>query len=138
MGRSNGQVQCVDPMWKGPTDRGRTVIEMGSVSLEQLQAESKALLANKAAFAPALDWVEQILPRLPSACRSTLRNGAVPALDAWLDWAGGPGFQVIEVAGKGAVLAWRRAWVLRLLEATLQLHRAPGVPEDPERARIAD
>jgi hypothetical protein len=109
---------------------------MFSASLEQLQAESEALFADAAAFAPGLDWVERILPRLPAACRTALRQNSAHALDAWLEWVQGPGFQAVAVAGKGAVFAWRRTWTLRLLEVTRQLLQHPATPD--ERARMAD
>jgi hypothetical protein len=105
--------------------------------LEQLQSESTALFANRAAFAPGLDWVERILPRLPAACREAARNNAVASLAGWLAWVGGPEFQAVEVAGKGAVFAWRRAWTLRLLEITQQLLQYPQRPDADMRARIA-
>lgn len=106
--------------------------------LGRLYQRTQTLLQEDRTITRALNWVDEVLPVFTSACRSTLVQAEPPEMiERWQAWVEGPGFRVVEEAGKGLLYEWRRDWLRRLLAATSLLSgRLIGVQES-DRAEWA-
>lgn len=107
-------------------------------NLVDLFEESAAVLADRAAFAPALDWVDRILPQLPAACRQAAIAGDVAAFRRWLEWTASDAFLVLRDAGRGELFEWRRSWTVRLCETGCRLASPDTPPSVSARRALAE
>jgi hypothetical protein len=110
---------------------------LDSHTLRSLLDRTFSLFADSDAFAPALDWVEEVLPVFVRACRRAVNDGDPEVVAQWLDWVSGAGFLVIEEAGRGEVFAWRRRSLLLLLGLTRELIERPESSSDNGRVLLA-
>lgn len=96
-------------------------ISTDSPTLDNLHELTLDLFRDERRITRALDWVDQVLPRFPAACRNAVLGSSTSALDRWSDWIASDEAALISEAGKGDIFEWRLHWLRQLVDLTRSL-----------------